>query len=43
MKSITFEDLHNSLLLEKNEITLEESLRESASKSLLKMLELAVK
>ncbi|HHV26205.1 MAG TPA: quinolinate synthase NadA [Tissierellia bacterium] len=43
MKSITLEDLHNSLLLEKNEITLEESLRESASKSLLKMLELAVK
>lgn len=43
MKCITLKDLYNSLLLEKNEIILEESLREEANKSLLKMLELAAK
>ena len=43
MKCITLKDLYNSLLLEKNEIVLEESLRVAANKSLLNMLELATR
>ncbi len=43
MKCTTIEDLYNSLLYEKNEIILEESLRKKANNALTSMLELASK
>ena len=43
MKCITLDDLYNSLLLEKSEIFLDESLRIKANNALLKMLELGKK
>lgn len=43
MKCITLQDLYECLLYEKNEIILEESLREKAEKSLVNMLTLSEK